>query len=142
MNIATAYAFAALNVALGALMPVILKKVLNDQFPPFTFLLINTLLLGSMAAVAIWFLEREQFVNSFKTDHWPWLILFAVINFICVALFYAAIKHIPTANFQMMMILGPLVTAIFAALLISEPITWKLVVGFFICLIGIIFAST
>lgn len=116
------YGVAILAVILYGILPVLAKKS-GLQVPPFTFMAIAMATLTIVSITAALLFERDFLTNRHQLNTILIPLLFGLINFVAFTCMLFALKHIPVAYYQLLMILSPLVAAGTAYLLLGETIT-------------------
>ena len=123
------FGLALLAVAGFSVLPVIAKKA-GSEIPPFTFTAITMSCIAFFSLIGALLYEQNFRLSEITTNQFLTLVIFGVVNFIAFLLMLYVLKQVPAANFQLLMALSPLVTALVAYAVLGENLT----VWFFIAL--------
>jgi drug/metabolite transporter (DMT)-like permease len=122
-------------VCYGALGPIIKKT--GVAMPPLLFIGISTSLLAIGAFIMLYITDGRAGFYLPERSKLIGFIAFALINLLGFVLYMHAIKHIPVAQYDMIASLGILVTALFAAVMLGEPLHLRYVPAAVFILIGL-----
>ena len=116
----------------------IAKKLTNEGLTGFYLILINSAFLGIFAIIALLFSNQNfEVFKKIPLSTWSWIALWALINFVGFALYIWAVARIPVVNYQIMYLASPLIGALIAFVLLSEPLQVKHLIGGLFVAIGI-----
>ena len=107
-----------------------LSKKFQVDVPPFAFVAISSLFLGTVSLLCSVTLEREFSWKAMTGSSWKNMAIFSMINFIGYIAYLKAVKGIPAANYQLLYILSPVFVAVFAYFLLHEKIELRQIIGF------------
>lgn len=128
------YAIAVVSIFCYAALPVISKKSLISGVPPFAFIGI-TMLLMSLTSISISLVTEKKFsLMQLKGPEWFGLILFTAVNLVGFFLLLTSVSKMPIAHYQIMGVVGPVVSIILAYFFLGEQIKPQFFLG--IALVG------
>ena len=130
------YGVAVAAISFYAILPVIAKKI-GLAVPPLGFIAITMAILSVLALCASLVFERSFNINSLKLSQFILLLLFGIVNLAGFLLYLKAINGIPVAHYQLVGILGPIITAGLAFLFLGEQIGIRFFIAIPIFLLGI-----
>lgn len=133
------YGIAALAISCYAVLPVISKKM-QISLPPFTFIAITMAILALFAFFASLIYERSFHIQSLRPSQMALLLLFGAVNFVGFVLFLKAISGIPVSHYQLIGIIGPVVTAFLALVFLGEAVNARFFLALPIILLGLYIA--
>ena len=138
MSINPGYVVALIAMIFYAVLTPISKKLTIDGLTGFYIILINSVMLGTLSVAAI-LLTGNNFdaLKKMSLNTWFFASALGIINFIGFALYIWAVARIPATEYQIMYLASPLVVAIVAYFLLSEPLQLKHLIGGVIVALGI-----
>lgn len=133
---------AFLAVAFYATLPSIVKRVMGGGVDNYLFMGASMALLSlfSFSVALVKGNGGVSFDSLWQNNNWFWLILFTVLNFIAFALMVMAVQKVMVFDYQLMVIVQPLIGALIAYVLFKEQLELKHLVGFALVATGLCIA--
>jgi drug/metabolite transporter (DMT)-like permease len=139
MNLFMPYFLAFFAMICYAVMPVLLKK-LQLEVPPLATMATTMLFLFLFSTAASLCFERDFSILKISPKTWGNLIFFGFVNFIGFAVFMLAIAKIPVVHYQLIGIVAPVLSGIFAYWLLKEDFRPQYLYGLVFIGIGLFIA--
>lgn len=123
-------------VGYAALGP-IAKKIAVPPSQYYLFISISAGVLACGAAIGHYLSNRGQVLPSLSSAQWGGLVLFSLVNLIAYRFYLLAVCSIPVAQYDMIAGAGIVLSALFAAALLGEPIHPRYFAAILLILVGI-----
>lgn len=136
---ASPYLIAALAVSCYALLGPLAKKV-SLVLPPFSFIAASSLILFLICFALAVAYERPALSTAIRHINFGWLLCFSLVNILGYIGYLWAINRIAVAEYQMFIILGPIVGGAFAYILLGETFHTRYLIAAAIMAIGLYIA--
>lgn len=130
------YLGAILALISYASLPV-LAKFIGHDIPPFIFIAVVSFLVALMA-LGLSLTQGEKISILSSSQHYLHLLMFSVINIIAFWAFLYSTKSLPITQYQLFIILSPIIGAVLAKLMLGEPFEIKYMIAFPIILSGLV----
>jgi drug/metabolite transporter (DMT)-like permease len=136
-----AYIIAFLAMTSYASLGAMAKKISAEGISGYQLIFLNSILLGVFGLIAILLTDRDFAVyKNLQASTWGWIILWAGMNFLGFVLYLYAIQRIPVTEYQIMYLASPIIAAILAFVILSEPFQLKHLIGGIIVAVGVYIA--
>ena len=130
------YLIAASSAVLYGILAVIAKYT-KDTVPPFAFIAMTMLLLGTMSLIISLSTERWFGSKTFSTTALYAVAAFAIINLIGFWLYLTGIRGIPVSHYVVLTQITPLVAAVGAYFFLGEAIALRFFIGLPLVALGV-----
>jgi drug/metabolite transporter (DMT)-like permease len=123
------YGIAFLAVTGYAALTVLARKAMLSSTPPFAFIAITMAVLCVLATAASLGFEKKFSLTELRWAEWRWFLLFGMVNFAAFTFFLMAMKTLPSAHYQLLFAITPVITAALAFLMLGETVQPKFFIG-------------
>lgn len=133
------YFIAVLALFSYASLPVVAKTI-EGQIPPFIFMALVNACVGGISLI-LSYVRNEQIASGYiESSATKTILVFSVINVVAFWAFLYASSRLPIAQYQLFIILSPLVGGTLAYLFLGEPFRSQYFVSFVIVFFGLLVA--
>ena len=139
MSAVSPYILGLVAVICYAAMTPISKKLQLD-IPPFAFVGIASAMLCVFAAAISFFFEKDFSLTKITPDIWGGMTILVLVNLAGYVLYLMAISKMPATQYQLLYLVGPIVAAGLAYLLLREPFKIQYLYGLVIITAGLFVA--
>ncbi len=130
------YFFALIAVACYAILTPLAKKFQLD-LPPFAFIAASSGILAVSSFICSFFIEKDFSITKTAGSAWLNILIFSMINLLGYFLYLKALEKIPSANYQLLYLLSPVIVAISAYFILGERVELRQIIGLVIMSVGL-----
>ena len=133
------YIIAFMAMSGYATLTVIAKKIQAD-IPSFFFIAITMAVLSVLSLMIALLYEKDFNVGQLSGENWLWLLGFSLLNLVSFVLLLFAIKYIPVAEYQLILLMSPIVGGGISYLILQEAFKMQYLYGLVFIAVGLFIA--